>query len=218
MCYCELPKQGDWMGTPNGKVALLDAAETLFAKQGYYGASVRDITKLAGVPHGLATYHFKSKDDLYRQVVARRADAIIGLLSESLTASKPSEKGQAASIESILSAYVSAHINFASQGMPETLYLRLTQQFIALGRRRDLIVDLAQAYEPAYERYVGALCKALPDLPRAEIESRFYMMRLVLAGVLVDVDRPGAPDLDARDKTIARIVRFCTGGFLVDNM
>ena len=62
---------------------LLDAAEELFAGHGYDGASLRDIAGVAKVPFGLATYYFGTKEELFRQVVARRADEHIG---EMLTA------------------------------------------------------------------------------------------------------------------------------------
>ncbi|RZA13604.1 MAG: TetR/AcrR family transcriptional regulator, partial [Lysobacteraceae bacterium] len=37
---------------------LLDTAEELFARRGYNGASIRDITAAAGANLGAVTYHF----------------------------------------------------------------------------------------------------------------------------------------------------------------
>lgn len=50
--------------------ALLRAGRTLFAERGYDGASVRAITKAAGVNLGAVTYHFGSKRAFYDAVLA----------------------------------------------------------------------------------------------------------------------------------------------------
>ncbi|HEY6796149.1 MAG TPA: TetR/AcrR family transcriptional regulator [Kineosporiaceae bacterium] len=51
---------------------LLDAAEELFADRGFYGASVRDITDLAGTRVAAVTDYFGGKENLFRDVVLRR--------------------------------------------------------------------------------------------------------------------------------------------------
>lgn len=51
---------------------ILDAAETLFARNGFGATSVRDITAAAGVNVAAINYHFGGKDSLYREVVLRR--------------------------------------------------------------------------------------------------------------------------------------------------
>lgn len=53
------------------KKAILDAAEALFARQGYEATSLQAISDRAGVTRGLPTYFFGSKEDLYRAVLER---------------------------------------------------------------------------------------------------------------------------------------------------
>ena len=59
---------------PTRKAELLHAAETLFSKKGFQGASIAEIAKAAGVNKALVYYYFKSKDDivvaLFRSIVA----------------------------------------------------------------------------------------------------------------------------------------------------
>ena len=45
---------------------LLKAAVSVFAKEGFAGASVRKIADLAGVNHGSIKYHYSSKNELWR--------------------------------------------------------------------------------------------------------------------------------------------------------
>jgi AcrR family transcriptional regulator len=45
---------------------IVDSAVETFAEHGYGASSTRDIATRAGVTQGLLTYHFASKDDLWR--------------------------------------------------------------------------------------------------------------------------------------------------------
>ena len=51
--------------------AILDAAEELFARQGYAATSVKQIGTAAGVNPALLYYYFGDKDGLYRAALAR---------------------------------------------------------------------------------------------------------------------------------------------------
>src|SRR5260370_16546191 len=53
------------------KKAILDAAEALFAEQGYEATSLQEICDRAGVTRGLPNYFFGSKEGLYRSVLER---------------------------------------------------------------------------------------------------------------------------------------------------
>jgi AcrR family transcriptional regulator len=56
---------------PNGaRERLLTEAVSVFSRIGFDGASLRDIERRAGVNRGLASYHFGSKDDLWRAAVS----------------------------------------------------------------------------------------------------------------------------------------------------
>jgi len=58
------------------KARILDAALKVFAKQGFDAASIRDIADLAGATHPMITYHFGSKDELWRAAVEAMFDRI----------------------------------------------------------------------------------------------------------------------------------------------
>ena len=50
---------------------ILDVAESLFARQGYAGVSIREIGRSAGVYHHTIRHHYGSKHDLYIAVLGR---------------------------------------------------------------------------------------------------------------------------------------------------
>ena len=55
------------------RLRLLDAAEELFAEAGFNGVSVRQIVDRAAVNLGAIPYHFGTKENLFKEVLLRRA-------------------------------------------------------------------------------------------------------------------------------------------------
>jgi TetR/AcrR family transcriptional regulator len=64
--------EGDRARDPEGtRVAVLDAAERLFAEEGFAATSMRDISTASGISHPLIHHHFGSKEGLYAAVKRR---------------------------------------------------------------------------------------------------------------------------------------------------
>jgi AcrR family transcriptional regulator len=57
------------------RVQLLDAAERVFAREGYQGASIQAIAAEAGYSHGAVYSNFNGKEDLFLVLVEERIDA-----------------------------------------------------------------------------------------------------------------------------------------------
>jgi TetR/AcrR family transcriptional regulator len=53
---------------------IIDAAERLFAENGFAATSLRDISTASGVSHPLILHHFGSKEDLYLAVKRRAVE------------------------------------------------------------------------------------------------------------------------------------------------
>lgn len=51
------------------RARILQKARDAFAELGFAGASIRDIAREAGVTHSMITYHFGTKDELWREAV-----------------------------------------------------------------------------------------------------------------------------------------------------
>lgn len=58
------------------QLRILEAAEQVFALDGYSGASMRAIAETAKVAQGLLHYHFENKQNLYAAIVSWRAKTI----------------------------------------------------------------------------------------------------------------------------------------------
>lgn len=68
--------EGTQRGAAGTKSRLLDVAEQLFAEHGIGATSLRSITAEAGANQASIHYHFGSKEELIREVFARRFDPI----------------------------------------------------------------------------------------------------------------------------------------------
>lgn len=54
------------------KNRIIDAAEEVFYRKGYYGATIREIFELAGANRGLLSYYFDSKEKLFEATIDRK--------------------------------------------------------------------------------------------------------------------------------------------------
>lgn len=85
---------------------ILEAAERVFAIHGYKGATVEQIARQAGLPKPNVYYYFESKENLYRQVLARILDDWMAAAAEFDAHHEP---------EDALRAYVTAKMMFSRQ-------------------------------------------------------------------------------------------------------
>jgi AcrR family transcriptional regulator len=65
---------------------ILIAAERSFGELGFERSTLADIAKEAGIRRPSLLYHFKTKDDLYEQVVHRVFDALRNALGQAMVA------------------------------------------------------------------------------------------------------------------------------------
>jgi TetR/AcrR family transcriptional regulator len=86
--------------------ALLEAAESIFAEQGFAGATTAAIARRAGVPKANLHYYFTTKEGLYRAVVARVLSAWLAAASSFDTSDDPRHA---------LSAYIGAKMDLARE-------------------------------------------------------------------------------------------------------
>ncbi len=64
----------------NSRERILEAARTLFYRQGFEATSFTDIAREAGIPRGNFYYHFKSKDEILLAVIDQWGGYLRGAL------------------------------------------------------------------------------------------------------------------------------------------
>lgn len=68
---------------------VLDAAERLFADEGFDAVSIRQIAQEAGVTLGVVGFHGGAKLDLFRTILARRVATLTAERTRALDALRP---------------------------------------------------------------------------------------------------------------------------------
>lgn len=88
------------------KDKIMDAAEKLFARRGFHGASLREITAAAGVDLALVNYHFGSKKQLLGAIIERRGETLNAERLQRLAAVRLSAAPAAPSTEAVVGAFL----------------------------------------------------------------------------------------------------------------
>jgi AcrR family transcriptional regulator len=97
---------------------ILDAAEKLFARKGFHGVSVRDITGAADVDVALANYHFGSKQGVLEAVFLRRAADLNTERLARLDAVLAASGRRTPDLEAIIDAFTHPLLDRSARGGP----------------------------------------------------------------------------------------------------
>jgi TetR/AcrR family transcriptional regulator len=145
---------------------IVEAALEAFAEKGFRGASTRDIARRAGTNQGLITYHFRSKDELWRAA----ADRIFGMLRKSLgerlaslELSDPRERNREA---------IRAYVRFVA-AHPE-LFRLMVDEGKNSEDRMEWLVDTH--LKPAYERFMRGGNQRPSGFDESMLPHAYYVM------------------------------------------
>lgn len=167
---------------------ILDAAEPLFMEHGFEATSMRMITARAGCNLAAVNYHFGAKEALIHEVFKRR---LSGLNHERLRMLDEAEReaaGAALKPSRIVEAFFGPSLRLAADTEHGGhTFMRL------LGRTYTDPTEfvrkfLAEEYAEVVERFMTALYRALPDVPREEILWRFHFMLGAMSYALAGTD------------------------------
>ncbi len=203
--------------TPTTKDRILDAAERLFAQRGFAGTSLRDITAEAGANLAAVNYHFQSKEALIVAVVARRAGPVNQRRLALLDECEARSNGGPPSPECVLRAFLEPMLGFRRQ-LPhgDAVGRLIGQVFSEPGNIFRRLFESEFATTAA--RFIGALGRAFPELPREEMYWRFHFTIGAVVHVMggedhLQVISGGACDPLDDAATLERLVAFSVAGF-----
>ena len=167
---------------------ILDAAETLFAQDGYAGVSVRQIMSQAGADVSLAYYHFKSKRDLFDQVMLRRAEHLNDIRLKALEAVEERHPDDAPTVEEIIGAFTNPLLDLLAADHEEWKhYFRLVAQ---INNSPEWGGELMTRYfDPLVRRFIGALRKALPDCSDEDLYWSYHFLSGALTLTFAETGR-----------------------------
>ncbi len=167
---------------------ILDAAEELFAQRGFEGVSVRQIMSQAGADVSLAYYHFKSKRDLFDQVMLRRVETVNDMRLAALEAVESRHPDDAPTVEEIIGAFTNPLLELlASDHEKWKHYFQLIAQ---INNTPEWGGELMTRYfDPLVTRFIEALRKALPDSSEEDLFWSYHFLSGALTLTFAETGR-----------------------------
>ncbi len=196
---------------------ILDSAEALFAQQGYEGVSVRQIMSRAEADVSLAYYHFKSKRDLFDQVMLRRVEHLNAIRLEALEAVEKRHPDDAPTVEEIIDAFTHPLLDvLATEHEEWKYYFQLIAQ---INNSPEWGGELMTRYfDPLVRRFIEALRKALPGCDEQDLYWSYHFLSGALTLTFAETGRidnlsGGACRSSDMESINERLPRFIAAGF-----
>jgi AcrR family transcriptional regulator len=184
--------------------ALMDAAELLFSRWGYTGVSVRDVTDLAGRRLADVTYYFGSKQNLYFEVLKRRATPLGEARVAALEACEAKGLAGTAYIAGWVDAYLDPPLRLLALADPGwDHYLRLIAQVAYSRLWPDTFTTY---YNVTAERFMASLAAQFPAATPAIVQHCFLMLTATTMYTLARTGRVetfSAPAFRSGDMAVA---------------
>jgi AcrR family transcriptional regulator len=201
--------------------SILDAAEDLFSKHGFYGVTIREVAREAGVDTALVHYYFGAKRALFDAVFLRRAEVWNNERVEAINRYALARAGKtgadAMTLEGLLEAFLRPPFEWSLKGGPGWKhYAALVAQTNAnpsFGGE-----TMARYFDPAIRRLIELVKLVLPDAREVDLYWAYHNLSGALTLTLGETGR-----LDRLSGGLARsgdletacdyMVRFASAGF-----
>jgi AcrR family transcriptional regulator len=204
------------MATDETKLAILKAAELLYARRGFFDFQLRDIVAEAGVSLNAVNYHFGSKDELLRHLFLLRTSA---MNQERLLRLEEAELagGGRASVEDILEALVEAPLRWClgadSQQSAAARFVMRALVESAPPIRKILDRDVGHL-----SRFAAALSRSRPDQSERDIYWGLHFTVAMVRQTINDRERlnrlsGGACRVDDLSEVVGRIIELALPAF-----
>ena len=197
------------------RLSILNAAERCFGESGFDGVSLRAITEVAGVDLALVNYHFRSKENLLREVVARRARVVHEERVRALELARQQASTRSPSVEAIVTAFLEPLLRRLAVGDPGWRhYGSLISQLDVLPKFVALAGDVL---DPTALHFINALRLALPKTPQRSIYWGYMfligsMVQVISATGRIERLSRGLCRSDDIDAALRELVPFVSGG------
>jgi AcrR family transcriptional regulator len=199
-------------GAPSVRLRLLDAAESLFADFGYRGVSVRQIAAAAKVNLGSLPYHFRTKEDLFREVLLRRAEPMRAERRRRLA--ELAESGRKPELEELMEALLEP----AFRTNRENEAFRRILGRTSMDPTPEIKQIMLDIYNLEFMTVPGVLRQFFPDMDAKEFHWKlncFYGVMLWVQADTGKIQSIAGDDFDTAndEETLQHVIPFLAAGF-----
>ena len=210
------PRKASEAGLADTRELILDAAEDLFSKHGFYGVTIREVAREAGVDTALIHYYFTAKRGLFDAVFLRRAEVWNSERVDAIN-SYAAEQAETMTLEGLLEAFLRPPFQWSLKGGPGwkhySALVAQTNANPAFGGE-----TMARYYDPAIRRLIVLIQQVMPDAREVDLYWAWHMLSGALTLTLGETGR-----LDRLSNGLCRsgdletasdyMVRFAAAGF-----
>lgn len=194
------------------KERILGAAEDLFARHGFAGASLRQVTAAANVNLAAVNYHFGSKENLIEEVFRRRLDE---LNARRLAALAEVNADGKADLEQVLAAFIRPALELSLDKSGGSAFVRVLARAYAEHNER-LRRFLSDNYGHVLKEFANAFARLLPHLGKEELYWRLDIVSGALTYAMADFGvikrRSGVSEQTHRERAAEHLIRFAAAG------
>ncbi len=204
----------------SAKFALLQAAQALFAEEGFEKVSMRTLTQKAGVNLAAVNYHFGSKQGLIEAVIAGYINPVNQARLKALESAEGAAEGRPVALETILDCFLGPVLEAVRKSeIAEKLFFQLLGRCMVDQSLSSLPDSVMETFQQVLIRFPQALHRSLPELSEEEILWRLHFSIGVLVHVLSRTEgflhlaggRVGKP---AFEEILAMVRTFCRAGLM----
>ncbi|MFC5389570.1 TetR/AcrR family transcriptional regulator [Brevundimonas bullata] len=210
------PKKTKAAGAGETRDAILNAAEDLFSKHGFYGVTIREVAREAGVDTALVHYYFGAKKALFDAVFIRRAEV---WNSERVAAVDryAEAAGEAMTLEGLFEAFLRPPFQWSLKGGPGWKHyaalVAQTNANPAFGGE-----TMARYFDPAIVRLLELVRRLLPQARDEDLYWAWHNLSGALTLTLGETGRldrlsGGLCKSGDLDSACDYMVRFAAAGF-----
>ena len=211
------PRKAQAAAAGDTSASILDAAEDLFSKHGFYGVTIREVAREAGVDTALVHYYFGSKRELFDAVFQRRAELWNNERVAAVDRYARDAGADGMTLEGLLEAFLRPPFQWSLKGGPGWKhYSALVAQTNAnptFGGE-----TMARYFDPAIRRLIELIKQVLPDAREVDLYWAYHNLSGALTLTLGETGR-----LDRLSGGLCRsgdlesacdyMVRFAAAGF-----
>ena len=211
------PSKARSAGAGVARESILDAAEDLFSKHGFYGVTIREVVREAGVDTALVHYYFGAKRALFDAVFLRRAEIWNSERVDAINRYAQEVGPDGMTFEGLLEAFLRPPFAWSLKGGPGWKhYSALVAQTNANPAFGGEI--MTRYFDPAARRLIELIKQIVPDAPEVDLYWAYHNLSGALTLTLGEtgrLDRLSGGQCRSGDLESAcdYMVRFAAAGF-----
>lgn len=196
---------------------ILDAAEALFSQHGFYGVTIREVAREAGVDTALIHYYFGAKRGLFDAVFLRRAEVWNNDRVAAINRYAEAVGPDGMTLEGLFEAFLRPPFDWSLKGGPGWKHyaalVAQTNANPAFGGE-----TMARYFDPAIHRLIELIKQVLPEAAEVDIYWAYHNLSGALTLTLGETGRldrlsGGLCRSGDLESACAYMVRFAAAGF-----